>query len=499
MSPLVFIFLGWGLLALVWQVAYLLGFNGEWALQWMGIGLGALWVVWAVLVFGRFRSHWADHDRFRMIINWLWPGAMGLGLLVVYLFFDRAHLDDGLFLPRALDLLSEPGSSVRELGKDSVPGTYREDRLLSLYWLVPAVLHSWTGIPFLSLYYGVVPGLLILLTPYAWDFCLRAWFGITEWRKRIWIILIASILLLVWGKNSFWVWIPNNFSPLDDGVLRFQQGDAVLATMVVPVWLGLLARFRANPKVGHAFGLVIAAAAGVGFSPIGLFLGLVILGMMGISEVVISGSRGGRFILWSIPVILYVASLAFVSVFCFDSGAGIIEYGGLFRVDDGLIRRWSNGEALRATWGVAAPGMIAIGAVLFLAVMATPVYTRVYAAVILILLLIPGTSILMGELGYSVFGWRWLWSLPIFLVVGYAIVELIGRLWLSSRWLALLLIVALSYLYGLDGRMVLNAESGENDPRIRWAPIKVDSEEILRNDFTAERQGPWILYRGGRF
>ena len=491
--PVVVAVLSWGVLALAWQVAYFSSADLGMASLVFGAGLLAILVTTiGAVVHHALQVQWSGGRACHAL------GLLGIGvaLVAVYLHLNRPDFDDGLFLARSLDLLLQPDEPLRKLGQAVEPGAYREDRLLTAYWVLPVLLHQWTGWPFLLLYYTLVPIPLILALPWGLDLAARDWLGIRKWGTRVALVGAAALLLLYWGKPGFWG--SYHFGPMDDGIVRFFQGDAVLATLLVPVWLAVVPRALEDPGPGAALGVLGLVTAGVGFSEMAIFLGLLFLGICGTVEVIRkwSGGIGGVRILS--PALVYLTGLAGISFLFFDSRAGFLDYG-LFSPDLGWVWRSSNKGALQATWGIGAPGMVGVLSVLYFGIFGRCERSRMFAGVFLSLLVIPGTTVLLGELGYNAFAWRWLWVFPIFLVVPLAFAEGVRFFYRDRWWLGFLFAVAVLYLYGIDPRPAFHPDSGDLGTVVEWAPVKVREGEELRNGFVVELNSYRIQYRGHEF
>ena len=410
-------------------------------------------------------------------VTWL---AIGLGVGLA-LCLHRPDADDRTYLGQEVKALDGRDASFRALAR--VP-EYNAGYVMSTYEYLRAGSAWLTGVPLLAAYYLLWPALIAAMAVACQSRLLRL-FGVENLALAL---MMWFVVMLAWGDTHR---TPSNF-----GFARMFQGKSALIWVTIPAaqyyWLRFV-EYRERRSLVLLYASVIA---GVGFSPTGVPIGVLLIGLFTAATVIRYGLRRGQ---WK-----GVAGVAGASVYPIIVGLLMRFYFG-HTPESGLLPA----EILLPAPSIAAPalpgttpapptpavvsdvsriglplilGSGARAAAAILGLVSLPFFLRlsrskglfsVYALLCTLLLLaFPWTSELLGRAAFSSFAWRWLFVIPFALGITIAVERISGRLAHSgARW-AVAVVLAVLYLGASPARVLSEA----NHTRVTWPGLKLESD-----------------------
>jgi Family of unknown function (DUF6077) len=483
-----FIFLGvW---TLIHQLSYFCGltFVQTWCLAWLGAPLGVF-----LYLRGSNPTLVADDAADRRV-GWALPVAV-LVAVVLTVCLIRPDGDDEDYL----------GYSLLSLDQQSLPMVSSPPMKLgyamsSYDFLVAS--GSWaSGLPLLVSYYFVWPAIMAILM------ILTQWrlYGLLKLRNSAMALLGLIVVMLAWGDVHR---TPSNF-----GFVRLCQGKAALASLLVFAAILYWARLVERKEGRSGLLLFVAFVAGAGFSPTGIPLGIVIVGLLIASTFVGTAFRPDRKVLvWLFGALAYLIVVGLSLRYHFGyTSPGVsavdglrlfvpvvvpagVDLPGVARIDvPGFVY---TKEMLGFVLGCGARGGIAL-----LCVAALPLTLRasphrrllsIYSIGCTTLMAFPWTSQWLARWSFATMSWRWLYAVPFVLAMVCALdriddvrVHVAVRRTLAVMALALFALVPRPWIV-----------SAENWTRFSVPSYKTfDPTGILLRPYKhwARIEGPWLV------
>ncbi|WP_281742903.1 hypothetical protein [Polynucleobacter yangtzensis] len=410
----------------------------------------------------------------------VWACALLSSLLAVLLY--RPDSDDEQYLGHAILALDFTFEKMKSLTGIST------GYALTSYDFIRAALSYYTGIPILYVFYSLGPAIISIFVI------------IFQWRllkllsiKYIGLaFLVFFIVMLAWGDV--------HRSPANLGYVKFFQGKGALVWVAIPAMLFYWLNFEITRNKNSLLLLFLAAICGVGFSPTGIPIAILMAFLFFISGLMQVKSKKaflGRTLLLSISLIGFLMLGLLISKYFNYHSSGIHSSVGirqLNRLSDYLV----NWEMLHFVLGDTKRFWLALLA-LVLAPFVLPQsparnLMRAYLAACITLMLIPISSAVMAQFSAGSFAWRWLFVCP-FLLCVMALVDWI----LSSAWNRLIKIFAIGAFLGLfimSGPLLVS-DSNHTQIRLLFHQLPDEQKIILRpepyNNQTTRLEGSRVI------
>lgn len=469
---------------LVHQAAYFaqLTFVVTWCLAWITAAVGTF-------VFVRWHpGATADDGAAPRGAGWALPIAV-IVAMVLAVCLVRADADDEDYLGYAVLALDH-----RVLPMLATPPMKLGYALSSYNFLVASLAWA-THVPVLACYYflfaAVAAALLVLIQ---WRL-----FAVLGLRDRTMALVGFFVVMLAWGDI--------HRTPANFGLVRLFQGKAALVSLLLSAAIVYWSRLLDRPDGRSAGLLVLLFVAGVGLSPTGVPLGLVILGFLLGATVAARGLRSDPLVLVASAISTsYLVAVGLAMRYYFGHvNLGVSAEDGLRLwvplppgvVLPGIARTSVPGfvttrEMLAFVLGDGARAVIAIVCVALLPLtLPRSAHRRllsIYALACAALMLFPWTAQWLARWSFSTMSWRWLYAIPFVAAILCAIDRIddlkVGR---AARRGTMLLALAVFVL--VSPRWVLS--------RANWTRLASPSYKL--QDPTALTIRPyknWALFGG---
>lgn len=330
--------------------------------------------------------------------------ALGVGAFLT-LFLYRPDADDEHYLGQAILALDFTNSKMKEL-----PGINTGYALTS-YDFIRAAFSYLTSTPIIYSFYVVGP---IIISTIAIIF---------EWKifKLLKInhigcaFIVFFILMLSWGDV--------HRSPANLGFVKFFQGKGALVWVAIPAMLFYWLEFNATKDKKALLLLIASAICGVGFSPTGIPIALLMATLFTISSLMYQKSKVGlgKFLLILLVLIIAFIGLGFLITNYFGyHSSGIHSHSG-FRQLTNFYDYFVNWEMLHFVLGDTNRFWIALIAILLSPIIlkedSASSALKTYLWACLLVLLIPVSSAIMAQFSANSFSWRWLYTFPFVLCI----------------------------------------------------------------------------------
>lgn len=322
-------------------------------------------------------------------------------ILIAVLFtlcMHRPDADDEAYLGMAVLVLDFVHLPLQEIPT----GGYKKYFLSSFHTLQAGITYL-TGIPLLISYYFIVPSIVAVCS------VLIHWRVLRHLVQHRWIMgmIFFFIVMLVWGDV--------HRTHANFGFVRAFQGKAGFVMVIVPGILFYFLKFQHSSEKKHAALLFFTVVAGVGFTPTGIIVGPLLLGLLILANLTISREKRKQNIILALGLIIPIG-LALIMRFYFGIDRSAVH------TPRGIQAYTTNTEMLRYVIGDGFRGFFALLCLVLSPFCVTnPKVQKTYRGfvfIVVVMLLFPYTSAIIGKNTYATASWRWLWIIPFPLVMG---------------------------------------------------------------------------------
>ena len=271
-----------------------------------------------------------------------------------------------------------------------------------------------SGLPLLASYYLLWPA-IVAAAVVVFQFRLYKQFGV---RHLTLALLVFFIVMLAWGDT--------HRSPANFGFVRFFQGKGALFWLTIPAatlfWLRAVTTGGRRP----IFLLACVIVAGTGFTPTGVSVGILLLGIFWLATLLHHGLRGPRrWLLGWLPVIAAYPFAIGLTIWYQMSTQPFVT-----RLGPGANLGPPNLKMLDLVLGDGVRSIVALACAVMLPFLlrASPARRPIAIVSVLLscLLLLPWTSALLAGISHDSFGWRWLYLIPFVPAMVVAVDRLAG-------------------------------------------------------------------------
>jgi hypothetical protein len=333
----------------------------------------------------------------------VWAAILVSILLTLFLY--RPDSDDEHYFGQALLALDFTFEKMK-----SLPGISTGYALTS-YDFIRGALSYYTGIPALYAFYAVGPAIIsIFVVIFQWRLL-----KLLSIKNVGFALLVFFIVMLSWGDI--------HRSPANLGYVKLFQGKGAMVWVAIPAMIFYWLQFEVTHKKKALFLLFLAAVSGVGFSPTGIPVAILMALLFFISGFMqVSDKKGvlNRTLLLGVMLIGFLAlGLSITEYFGYHS-SGIHSSVGvrqLSTLSDYLV----NWEMLHFVLGDTKRfwlALLALGLSPFL-LPQSPARNlmRAYLGLCIVLMVIPISSAVMAQFSTGSFAWRWLFVCPFVLCI----------------------------------------------------------------------------------
>ena len=392
------------------HVAYFAGLNFAqwWTLGWPLAASAALAWIWRMRsrlnASGTPRGEVDDFGNLWLVVAILL--AVGLTLCL-----HRPDADDECYLGLAAIAIDNP--LARLDSQFAALSCLRGYSLTSFDFLRGST--TWlTSLPLLASYYLLWPA-IVAAAVVVFQFRLYKQFGV---RHLTLALLVFFIVMLAWGDT--------HRSPANFGFVRFFQGKGALFWLTIPAAILFWVRAVTTGGGRPVFLLACTIVAGTGFSPTGVSVGLLLLGIFWLATLLHPGPHGPRaWLLAGIPVIaIYPFAIGLTIWYQVTTQPFVTRLGPGMNVGPPSLK------VLDYVFGDGVRSIVALACAVMLPFLlrASPAKRPIVIVSVLLscLLLLPWTSSLLAGISHDSFGWRWLYLIPFVPALVVAVDRLAG-------------------------------------------------------------------------
>lgn len=370
----------------------------------------------------------------------VWIAILISILLSVLLY--RPDSDDEQYFGQAILALDFTYESMK-----SLPGISTGYALTS-YDFIRAALSYYTGLPVLYTFYIVGPAIIsIFVIIFQWRL-----FELLSLKNIGLAFLVFFIVMLAWGDN--------HRSPANLGYVKLFQGKGALVWLAIPAILFYWLQFEVLRSKQPLVLLFLASICGVGFSPSGIPIAILMAILFFISGLVqLKDKKRGiqRIFLLGVMLLGFLALGLLITHYFEYRSSGIHTSIGVRELNT-FSEYLVNWEMLHFVLGDTRRfwfALLALGACPFL-LPPSPSRNlmRAYLGFCMALMAIPFSSALMAQFSTSSFAWRWLFVCPFVLCIIVLINYIQALKWIYHLKVAL--VVLLLGLFITSGPLVIS-------------------------------------------
>ncbi len=393
------------------HVAYFAGLNFAqwWTLGWPLGAIALLAWIWrappGLNSSGSLRGEMDDFKNLSLVVAIM--VAVGLTLCL-----HRPDADDECYLGLAAIAIDNP--LARLDSQFAALSCLRGYSLTSFDFLRGST--TWlTSLPLLASYYLLWPA-IVAAAVVVFQFRLYKQFGV---RHLTLALLVFFIVMLAWGDT--------HRSPANFGFVRFFQGKGALFWLTIPAATLFWARAVTNGGRRPVFLLACTIVAGTGFSPTGVSVALLLLGIFWLATLIDGGLHGPRrWLLAWLPVIaIYPFAIGLTIWYQVTTQPFVTRLGPGMNVGPPSLKMldYAFGDGVRSIVALACAVMLPF----LLRESAARRPIAIVSVLLSCLLLLPWTSSLLAGISHDSFGWRWLYLIPFVPAMVVAIDRLAGN------------------------------------------------------------------------
>ncbi len=341
---------------------------------------------------------------------------------------------------------------------------FKSGYAFSSFNLIASALSYSTGIPILYSYYFVIPAFFSIIV------ILIHWKILTLLTGKGWIVglIFFLIVMLAWGDD--------HRTHANFGFVRLFQGKACFVSIITPAIILYFLKFQEQFQKKYAVLLFFTIVAGIGFTPTGIIVGPLTIGVLFLANIKFDRERFKK----NLPLALSIIIPLLLGLIIKFHLIGGLKSG--VHTARGVQEHTTNYAMLQFVLGPGYRGLFA----LFCFVI-SPFFVKNkqvkkgymnFVIVCVLLLVIPWTSEFLAHLTYPTISWRWLWVLP--LPLAMCIVTGSISEFFRNRAKALygyIVITVLSVIFVASSERLVISE--ENYTTFHWPAFKLRNQEKI--------------------